>query len=251
MLALVDADIVAYRCAATAEKLESWIAVARTRDLADQILQEVSADAFRFFLSGPNNFRYKIYPQYKANRNRSQTPRHLNVCRDVLVKEFAAEVTIGYEADDALGIAQCAAEAGSSIICSIDKDLKQIPGDHYNFVKKEFDDIPANRAIRAFYESMLIGDRADNIKGVSGIGLAKAPKFLEGCKTEQELFDTVRGFYNDDAAMLLSGQLLWIWRKEDDLWTFDRVKSTTQEAGQLQESMQLTEAETSPFMALT
>ena len=247
MLALLDGDIVAYRCSASAESEEHWIAVARTRDLVEQIVAETDANEYIVFLSGPNNFRYDIYPAYKANRNRSLTPRHLNVCRDYLVREWEAQVTIGCEADDALAMAQ----TDGSVICSIDKDLKQIPGKHYNFVKREFDEVSEERGIRTFYESMLIGDRADNIKGVPGIGLAKAPRILEGCKTEAEMFNVVRDMYGNDDEMLLNGQLLWLWRTENDKWTFDRVKNTKQEPGQTLESMQSTVAETSPFTVLT
>lgn len=250
MQALIDGDIVAYRCAASAEKEESWIAVARTRELVEQILAHVDATTWKLFLSGPNNFRYDIYPQYKANRDRSLTPRHLNVCRDYLIKEFDAEVTIGYEADDALGIAQTEAE-GPSIIATIDKDLKQVPGEHYHFVKREFDTVSPVRGIRTFYAQMLIGDRADNIKGVTGIGEAKAPRILEGCRTEKDMFDTVRDLYDNDDLFLLTGKLMWIWRKPNDIWTFDRVTNTIQEKGQQPESTQPTQGENSLFMGPT
>lgn len=247
MLALIDGDIVAYRCAATAEGLEPWIAIARTRELLDQIISGTNASSYKVYLSGPQNFRYEIYPAYKANRNRAKTPQHLNVCRDYIVKEWQAEVTIGYEADDALGIA--ASEATEPVvICSIDKDLRQIPGSHYNFVKKEFSVVTPARGIRNFYEQMLIGDASDNIKGVPGIGVAKAPRLLEGAEHEQAMFDVVRGLYSDDALMLLNGQLLWIWKQANDKWTFDRIERTIHEVEIPSESTPPMVAETTQSM---
>ena len=227
MLALLDADIIAFRCAATAEDLEEWIAIARTKELVEQILHEVKATEYKLFLGGRNNFRKEIYPEYKANRTRP-LPKHLNACREYLIREWDAEVTNGYEADDALGI-NCVAKGSESIICSIDKDLQQIPGQHYNFVKKETTTVSLEAGTRTFYTQLLIGDAADNIKGVAGIGKAKAPKILEGCDTEEEMFEACREAYGNDELMLLNAKLIYIWQKENDNWTFDRVKHIKQE----------------------
>ena len=217
MLALLDSDIVAYRCAATAENNEEWIAVARTKELVEQILHEVGADSYKLYLSGANNFRKIIYPDYKANRTQPR-PKHLNVCKQYLVDHWGATWTDGYEADDALGINQEKTLEGNTIICSIDKDLRQIPGEHYNFVKKARDYISAETAIRTFYIQLLIGDTADNVRGKQGVGKAKAPKILDGCESEEELFNACRDEYKNDAEMLLNGQLLWIWRKMNEVW---------------------------------
>jgi hypothetical protein len=69
-----------------------------------------------------------------------------------------------------------------------------------------------------FYTQLLVGDRADNIPGVSQIGKVKASRILEKCKTEDDLFDAVRYCYNNDDLMYLYGRLLWILRKEGDIW---------------------------------
>jgi 5'-3' exonuclease len=57
-----------------------------------------------------------------------------------------------------------------TVICSIDKDLHQIPGLHYNFVKKEWSQIEPWDGLKWFYQQLLIGDSTDGIKGCSGIG---------------------------------------------------------------------------------
>ena len=178
MLALLDFDIVCYRCSATAENDEEWIAVARTKELIETILAEVNATEYKLFLSGTNNFRKVIYPEYKANRTKPK-PKHLNTCKQYGVEEWSAIWTNGYEADDALGIAQDKFLEGDTIICSIDKDLRQIPGEHYNFVKKARDYISQENGLRSFYTQLLVGDPGDNIRGCSGIGKAKAPKILD------------------------------------------------------------------------
>lgn len=228
MLALVDADIVCYRCAASAEKeADEWIALARTKELVEQILSDTKATKYKLFLTtenDPTSFRKLLYPEYKANRKQPK-PKFLPVCRQYLIDQWDATVTVGYEADDALGMGQTT----ESIICTIDKDLMMIPGLHYNFVKKEFHEVTEPQAQRTFYTSMLVGDPADNIKGVPGIGKAKAPRILDGCETEEELCETVRSSYISDEEFKLNADLLWIWRKENDTWSLNRGQKLLQE----------------------
>ena len=251
MLALIDADIVAFRCAASAEgESEDWIARARVKELMEQILFDTKADSWKAYLTGPNredNFRRKIYPAYKANRDKYPVPKWLASCKSYLVNDWQAEVTNGIEADDALGIEQLGNNT-DTIICSIDKDLLQIPGQHYNFVKKIFENVTITQGWYNFYLQLLIGDTADNIKGCPGIGKKKAPMVLEGCETEQIMFTCVREVYNDDDAMFLNGQLLYIWRKPNDVWNPERL--IKQEVAPSSESIQLTQAATTRFTEL-
>ena len=214
MKALIDADIVAYRVACTLEDDDAEDFVyARAEDLIDNILVSTEATEYRLFLTGKNNFRYTIYPEYKAHRPKEK-PFWLEKCRQYLIATFNAEVVNGQEADDALGIAQ----TEDTIICSIDKDLLMIPGRHYNFVKDEFQEVTNDSGMRHFYMQCLTGDRSDNIKGIEQIGPKKAEKILIGCITEQELFNAVREAYSNDEEFLMNGRVLWIRRKENEDW---------------------------------
>jgi DNA polymerase I len=214
MKALIDADIVAYRVACTLEDDDAEDFVyARAEDLIDNILVNTEATEYRLFLTGKNNFRYTIYPEYKAHRPKEK-PFWLEKCRQYLIATFNAEVVNGQEADDALGIAQ----TEDTIICSIDKDLLMIPGRHYNFVKDEFQEVTNDSGMRHFYMQCLTGDRSDNIKGIEQIGPKKAEKILVGCVTEQELFNAVREAYSNDEEFLMNGRVLWIRRKENEDW---------------------------------
>jgi hypothetical protein len=108
-------------------------------------------------------------------------------------------------------------------ICSIDKDLKQIPGKHYNWRKDEFDIVSPVDGLRSFYRNLLIGDTADNIFGVDGIGKVKAGRIINDLDNEEDMFRAVQALYNNDARLLMNGQCMWLWRKEDDLWRFPPV----------------------------
>ena len=106
MQALIDFDIVAYSNAASAENDPVEVAYMRIDQMIHSILDTTGAETFRGFLSGSGNFRHEIYPEYKANRKDMVEPRWRKACKEYLVREWDAEVTDGYEADDAMGIAQ-------------------------------------------------------------------------------------------------------------------------------------------------
>lgn len=233
MIALIDADIVAYRCAATAENDPSEVAVWRADRLMRDIIEATKADKYLAFLSGANNFRKDILPSYKANREDIQKPKHLEWVKEYLVIEWKATVADELEADDELGIAQTRYNyvyhsmllegqqdgCDQSVICSIDKDLLQIPGKHYNFVKNEFYDVSESDGLRHFYKQMLIGDKADNLEGVTGIGKVKAGKLIDGLKTEEAMANVVCDLYNDADRFQLNADCFWILREEGIMYS--------------------------------
>ena len=214
-LALVDADIVAYRTAATCEGEEFWIAKSRCNEMMERILQAVNAETYQAWLSGDpaENFRYKLYPEYKANRS-APRPRHLEPLRELLIKEWGARLFCG-EADDALGINA----SDDSIICSIDKDLLQIPGRHWNFVKDLYTVVSKQEGLVRFYRHLLIGDASDNVRGVKGIGKVKAERLITEDLTEKGMFDVVRWQFNDDERFKLTGDLIYVLRNEGERWS--------------------------------
>ncbi len=210
---LIDADLVAFRAAASAENEDLSISLYRADDMIRRILINTDTDNYRAFLTGNNNFRRVIDPQYKANRT-APKPRHLEETKEYLVTEWRAEVADGCEADDYLGINQ----TDDTIIASIDKDLRQIPGKHFNFVKEEFFEVTPLEGIRFFYKQTLIGDTSDNIFGIRGIGPVKAGKLIDSLEHEEEMYSTCRSLYKDDSRFHLNCKLLWILREFDKLW---------------------------------
>ena len=211
MEALLDGDIYAFRVACTTENDNEAIAVYRVNEMIENTLVEVEASEYKLFLTSPDNFRKHVYPEYKANRTATK-PKHLQFLKDYLVESWQGQVAERMEADDYLGINQ----HESSIICSIDKDLLQVPGKHYNIVKKEFYEVDEETGFRNFYTQLLTGDTSDNIKGIAGIGPVKAKKALTGYFTEQGMFSVVREMYQNDEWMIMNGQCLWILRSLDD-----------------------------------
>ena len=215
MRALIDGDIVVYRAAASAKGEEQWIAQARADQMIQDILADTGATTYNVYLTGSNNFRREIAPSYKANRP-DDRPEHWLAVREFLITQHKAQMCDGYEADDELGIQQDK-ETLTTVICSIDKDLLQIPGRHYNFVKKVHSVVERDQGLKHLYMQSLIGDKSDNIIGVEGIGPVKAERALAELLPE-EWYDKCRELYNDDERFHLNMKLLYIWQKPNDMW---------------------------------
>ena len=243
MIALLDLDIFCYRVAWTTQLDSEGIAASRIDDMIEATLQEVAATEYKGWLTdGRDNFRKHVYPEYKANR-KQEKPVNLTFLQEFVKKNWGAEIAIGMEADDALGIAQTEGKgsgtvlttdsdwnsvihnANPTVICSIDKDLLQVPGNHYNFVKKEFKVIDEYTGRYNFYTQLVTGDATDNIKGVAGVGTKGAILALQGLITEQEMFNKVRSMYDNDEYMLMNGICLHIKRTQEDDWrdTFEKL----------------------------
>jgi hypothetical protein len=175
------------------------------------------------YLSGVGNFRNSIATRasYKGNRSGSVPPVHLKAIRSHLI-ERGAIVSQGEEADDLLGIAATANPG--SIVCSVDKDLLQIPGRHYNFVTKEEVTITPKEGALNFYAQVLSGDSTDNVPGVTGIGPVKARKLLADCKTPLACWLRLVEVYVDEFKTnglkyaLEAARLVYVRRTVGEMW---------------------------------
>jgi 5'-3' exonuclease len=228
MRALIDGDIIVYRGAASAEEDEVWIALSRADQMIQDILADTGSTSYSVYLTGTGNFRRDISASYKANRPDSR-PKHWEAVREFLITHHKAVMCNGYEADDEMGVQQDK-KGETTVICSIDKDLLQIPGKHYNFVKKIAQIVAPDQGLKFLYLQSLIGDRSDNIFGVTGIGPVKAEKALSELLPE-EWYDKCRELYNDDERFHLNMKLLYIWQKPNDSWEPPQVATTDSPQG--------------------
>jgi 5'-3' exonuclease len=198
----------------------------------EKILEEFDTAHYHLYLSdSEGNFRKEIDSKYKANR-KVEKPKHYEAIINYMLDEWDAEVAWGQEADDAMGIKQIHCNTHNlmptSVICTVDKDLDQIEGKHYNFVTGEKYDVTYEEGLKFFYHQLLTGDPVDNIIGLKGIGGVKAARILKGCTTEQELFDAAYRAYNlvctspeeTESHMLKNGRLVKIRQYPEELWEF-------------------------------
>lgn len=150
-----------------------------------------SSDVEYFMTSNIFSARKIISSTYKANR---KSNKWVNLLRKKISDSDEAKISLQWEADDL--IADRAKELNyECIICSIDKDLNQIQGwkfDLYKAKTGELDQygrevkkyrglhyVSPEDAKKLIWIQMLMGDNADNIKGIHGIGKVKAEKILK------------------------------------------------------------------------
>ncbi len=189
MKLLIDGDPIVYRIGfASQNKQEDGSvkadpeshALHSCKNFVNGMLSDTEATSYKIFLSGKNNFRYKVRADYKANRAKATKPIHYDCIRHYLISYYKAQVVHGMEADDALGLCQ----TEDTAIATIDKDLLMVAGRHYNYVKKEWRTVTPEEGTKHFYKQMITGDRVDNIIGIFGYGEKKANKLLESTPRE-------------------------------------------------------------------
>jgi DNA polymerase-1 len=223
-LAIIDADIICYRVGFASEDVDEAICLARVTQLVHEIVyDELRCDDYKAYITGKGNFRNDIAvtEPYKGNRKDAKRPVHYVAIRNHL-QRLGAELVEGQEADDAVAIE--ATNTGGWIV-SIDKDLDQVAGWHYNFVKKEEYYVTEEEGLRNLYIQVLTGDRIDNIIGLKGIGPKKAAKLLEDCKTEREYYEACLKAYDGNELRVIENlNLLWLRRSPNQ--TF-QVPSTS------------------------
>ena len=203
--------------------------------MIERICIATNSSDIECYIGGSDNFRYKIYPEYKANRTKEK-PHYLEACREMLVTQYKATVVNGYETDDALGIAQTKYD-GNSRICSLDKDLLMIAGYHFNWVTGVSRLVSPLEGLRTFYKQLILGDKSDNIPGYDGKLRGECPKFIQKLQEpidemtdEYNMYDYVCSVYmgpppygnqQEDYVMKdlhRNAQLLYILKEEGKFW---------------------------------
>lgn len=218
--ALVDMDLISYPLAAAMDDQPLDIVLWRAESIMEELVSKFKGD-YLGFLTGKGNFRYLVDPNYKANRKDVPRPRHLQDIRDYLVNTWKAEVVDGYEADDAIGIYNSIYP--DAAICSLDKDLDQLPGTHYNWKKNSIYTVSLFESLRHIFYQMLVGDTSDNIFGVRGIGPVRANKLLNNCSTIKEMQDLTEELYDNRERFEKNLRLITILTSLEE-WEIVKIK---------------------------
>ena len=180
-------------------------------------MQERYGQSPTIYLHGSGNYRNDIFPDYKISRVGLTPPVLYPDVVDYLCDVWGAEKCDGIETDDILAIEQSKHPLGESVIASIDKDLYQVPGLHYDMVKHEEYRYTPRQSDTFLYQQIITGDRTDDIPGVHGIGPVKAKEALEGASSTYELYSRALDCWGGDTdAMHLTAQLVYLLRSEND-----------------------------------
>tara|TARA_Y100000401_G_scaffold110855_1_gene108491 strand:+ start:1001 stop:1753 length:753 start_codon:yes stop_codon:yes gene_type:complete len=200
---LVDADYVVYKCCAATETEIDWgddvilvtskfseaytAVIHNLKKLAQNFLWDVPEIVL--FFSDSVNFRKSIQPRYKGHRQRKKPCGYKRVINR-LKTEYEVIIMPTLEADDALGI--YSTMNPGNIICSPDKDLRQIPGKLFDMV--ETVNVEQHEGKRWHLIQTLAGDQTDGYSGVPGIGVKRAITLF---KEKGYSWKTVVNAFND------------------------------------------------------
>jgi hypothetical protein len=230
---LFDYDSLIYKCVyriVDIQTIKQWFAHGKTKDwMREEIVTQcknrlcnmgdflfttiedtgIMIGSVEYYITNaPKSVRRQISPIYKSNRKPN---KWVNAIRKYLIEMDFAITHPEFEADDL--ISDRAKELGENacIILSMDKDLKQIPGIHFNYYRPKVVNengekisgdcvglsvVTKEEAEYTFWLSMLTGDHGDNIKGIKGLGPKKGEAILKG-KTDlkETVINQYKGFY--------------------------------------------------------
>lgn len=241
MLALIDADILAYEFGAlkvsenrspdflpdmeTGDPMPFEVCWGALCNRIASICKAVRAERYRLYLSSQEikTWRYEaatILP-YKGSRH-SDRPPHWEDLRINMTLHHPHVVCEFIEADDALSIEQYTewnnlyesyqteedlSKQLTTIICTRDKDLNMVPGWHYGWGLGNQPEKPlwfqtSLEGRKCFYKQLIQGDATDNILGLYGVG----PKSsliakIDKMTSEGEMFRHVYKCYVDRFGM--------------------------------------------------
>ncbi|WP_407429405.1 DNA polymerase I [Treponema sp.] len=151
-------------------------------------------------------FRHEMYAEYKATRPKTPEDLHAQIpwIEDIL-ETLGIQVIRrdGFEADDVIATLakKCEAEGRNCVILSADKDLQQLTNSHIHCMKPDKTQIwagldeagvekdwgvPASKLLDLL---SLMGDAADNVPGVKGVGQKTAVKLLAEYGTLEGIYE--------------------------------------------------------------
>lgn len=245
MQPLLDGDIILYEAGFGAETSWEgedsppfdWAAEKLDKTIANICAMVDATQPPILFLTGKTNFRYHIAKRTPYKARPGNKPFHYYNLKAYLKGIYDWRMVEGLEADDLMAIEQTS-RPGETIICTRDKDLRQVPGMHYgwelakqpsfgpeNVTELGRIELSADRkkivgtGSLFFFTQVLLGDRVDSIPGLDGCGPVKAFEILDGCQTSSDALKRVYGAYKKKYGiigyreMLEQARLVYMIRK--------------------------------------
>lgn len=203
-------------------------AIYNAKSMIRECLKQAEADEYCLYLSGSTNFRDEVAVSkpYKGNRDELHKPVHGPAIREWMMSQHPHNLSDNEEADDVVSYRHYqmwVENPAETLLCSVDKDLRMVPGMHYNFIKDEFVVVSAADGLRRFCTQLLTGDSTDNIPGLPGIGPTKAERILLEDDTPRLWMQHVIAAYDkagfDEDYLIEQGRLLWMRRAPQEMWT--------------------------------
>lgn len=235
----MDADVLLYKFGCSAEEFFDFgeggsaftlRSMTDVKNDLEQFLTELcrstkTKDFLMCLSDSGKTFRYDILPSYKHNRRGKEKPKLYYEIREHVQEIYPWKQIPKLEADDVMGVL-ATKHPGKYIVATIDKDLKQVPGWHYNWKKDSSTKfVSETEANLMFYRQCLTGDTVDGFSGCPGIGVKNAEKILNQVQqdykepTEFDYWYRIVGAYEkkglDESYALTQARMARILRVND------------------------------------
>lgn len=196
MVALIDFDSIfyiighTYRDADSNSTADKYAVKKSVDSMLDMILTMTGATNYILAVSKTDimDYRKSLYKYAEYKGNRGLKPEFIEKWQYTIKMHIGDKWNIttatGFEADDVIAtVAKDLRERNIlHVICSPDKDLLQIPGNHWNYAKADTQDmkvVTPEQANLTYWIQVLSGDSTDNVAGVPGMGPVKAALVLK------------------------------------------------------------------------
>lgn len=230
---ILDGDVLVYEACLAHETEVEWapdqwtlhgdFALTRTHfdEAVASLVEKLRADEIVICLSDyVDPWRKKVLPTYKSGRA-TRKPVTYKPLREYVHANYRTFQKPGLEADDVCGILLTHRKiiTGEKVLVSEDKDMKTLPGEHFNLRKGlEFTISPAEADFYHMAQT-LTGDAVDGYKGCPGAGPAKVAKLLNPQMAPAEMWRAVVGVYEKasltEADALVQARVARICRATD------------------------------------
>lgn len=191
-VALIDGDILMYTIIATVEEIDNLELIYKNYlDYIKMLMYKSNSKDYELHITAPNSCKggrkgVEVFKKYQDQRQSNELFANLDVVK-IYIKDKLGDKVVWHtdqEADDGLTQSQANVRGYETIIVTKDKDLRMVPGLHYDMNTEEIltVDIVGNlEKIKNFntgktkitgsgltflWYQMLAGDKADNIMGL-------------------------------------------------------------------------------------
>ena len=240
MKALIDGDIILYRCGFAAQgkiynlSLPSYLGeIPKFKYKKDMLAwrEEYAKGESEYTVTvdtviepvenALTNFRDDMATirVYKGNRDPLHKPHWYDEIKEYLRSVWKAEEEEHLEADDILAKLQ----SNNTCIVTTDKDLDQVAGWHYNWVKDILYEVSIEQGIHSKYVQILTGDSTDNIEGIPGVGPVSAEKCLEWCSSIDDYEQAIKEEYEHFFTQTKKG----VEKSNEYCMTWDQILEET------------------------
>lgn len=174
-------------------------------DNIDRLCKTLNTKQFELVVGDVKNFRKILFPQYKANRK--PKPEIYQYVYNLIRDKYGFTSLPYLEGDDTCRIIfedKNYKPEYQKVIVSIDKDFYSVPCNFFRDLNNNtiIEKIEKNDAEQHLYYQVLVGDTADNYKGIPNFGDKKYQELIDN-KKRLTFEDIVRlfqdyGLTNDD-----------------------------------------------------